>query len=149
MNSQGIGGDTRRPLLRGNVFALAIAVLVGTALFQLLWVTVEYLAIPLARGVFDKRSEIEFGYDPLYLPFNGYPLYFGEVLTMAITLTVAILLIVLLRRRLALDREDEPDFAEELGLSACPECLSLIPSAARRCAYCTAPVAPPPPERQE
>ena len=34
----------------------------------------------------------------------------------------------------------EPDV--ESDTRPCPECLSQIPRAARRCAFCTAPVAP-------
>ncbi len=153
MNSQGIVADTRRLLLRGNVFALAIAVLVGTALFQLLAVTVEYLAIPFARGILDKRADPEYGSynEPLYLTFNGYSLAWGIVLSLALTLAIAALLVLFLRRRLASDdeAEDEPEFEGELDFRACPECLSLIPSAARRCAFCTAPIEPSAPEQQE
>jgi hypothetical protein len=131
--------------------------LVGTALFQLLLVTAEYVAIPFARGVLDKRAEPgqgsypPFYNEPMYLRFNGYSLVWDQVLTMAITLTVAILLVLFLKRWLAFDDEDddEPEFEEESDFRACPECLSLIPPTARRCAYCTAPVVPPTPERQE
>jgi large conductance mechanosensitive channel len=157
MNSQGIGGDIRRLLLRGNVFALAIAVLVGTALFQLLLSIVEYLAIPFARGILDKSAEPGEGFrqgfynEPMYLRFNGYSLAWGIVLSVALTLALATLLVLFLKRRLAFDDEDEdePEFEEESDFRACPECLSLIPAAARRCAYCTAPVAPSAPEPQE
>ena len=153
MTSQGIGADMRRLLLRGNVFALAIAVLVGTALFRLLYAFVEYLAMPFARGVFDKSADPDRGYlnQIMYLRFNGYSLAWGEVLSLAVTLALATLLVLFLKTRLAFEDGDEgePEFEEELDFRACPECLSMIPATARRCAFCTASVAPPPQERQE
>jgi len=151
MNSQGIGADIRRVLLRGNVFALAIAVLIGTALFRLLYAIVEYVAIPFAGGTLFERTEGGFSPQPLYSYFHGYLVVWGEALSLAITLSLAALLVLFLRRRLVFNDgdEDEPELEEESDFRACPECLSLIPSAARRCSYCTAPVAPSVPERQE
>jgi large conductance mechanosensitive channel len=154
VSHQGISTDIRHLILRGNVFALAIAVLAGTALFHLLYATVEYLAVPFVRGILDKRADPEAGFynEPLYFTLNGYELAWGEVLTLTVTLTLAVLLILFLRRRLTYaDEEDdeETELEEEEDFRPCPECLSLIPAVARRCAYCTAPVEPLAQEGQE
>jgi large conductance mechanosensitive channel len=146
MSSQGIGTDLRRLLLRGNVFALAIAVLVGTALFQLLYAAIEYVALPFARGTFQGRDEADaLSSYQFYSNFHGYVVSWGEVVTLAVTLVLAALVVLFLRKRLAYadEGDDEFEIEEDDDLRACPQCLSLIPSAARRCAFCTAPVEPP------
>lgn len=145
MNSQGIGTDIRRFLLRGNVFALATAVLVGTALFQLFYSTVEYVGIPFLRGIVDRQTEPGPAgpfFDPLYLNLNGYSLVWGEVVSLAATLGIAALVILAIKRRLVVQDEGEPEFDTEAEYATCPECLSFIPAAARRCAYCATPLPP-------
>lgn len=146
MSSREAGSDVRNLLLRRDVLALAMAVVVGTALFQVVYAVVEYLAMPVARGLFRKQGTSSpdlFSNPPLYATFHGYVLVWGEVASLAITLTLAILLVLFLWRRVAFARlEDqdwfEPDFEADSDFRPCPECLSQIPITARRCAFCTA-----------
>lgn len=151
MDSQGFWADLRRFVLRGDVFGLAIAVLVGTALFQLLYAFADGIAVPFARGILDARSveQIEmFGatQQPLYFTFRGYTVAWGEVLSLGVTFVAGLILVVFLRRQLfGAESESEPEneedrayFEDETEYKTCPECLSEIPVAAHRCAYCTA-----------
>jgi large conductance mechanosensitive channel len=155
MDSEGLWADVRRIMLRGDVFGLAIAVLVGTALVNLLYAVVEYLVIPFGRGLFRERhtsQPLSFPTD-LYATYHGYSIPWGAVLTAVLTLALAVLLFVSLKRWLfresEVDIETGPEFEEWSDWRTCPECLSQIPGTAKRCAFCTSPVEPATPRPQE
>lgn len=122
-------------ILRGNVVDLAVAVVIGTAFGAVVSSLVKNLitpAIALAGGV------------PDFSTIRTGPLMWGnilnDVLTFLITALVVYLVIVVpANRLLARSRPSEP---QPQTTRPCPECLSNIPIAARRCAYCTAQVAP-------
>ncbi len=147
MESEGLWADVRRVVLRGDVFGLAIAVLVGTALEQLILYTVEYLLIPLARALFREKN---YWTTPatnagLSFTYHGYLVSWGNVLIMLLTLAIAGCMVVALRRRLftaeeesQIDELEDAEFERSHALKKCPECLSDIPLAARRCSFCTA-----------
>lgn len=122
-------------ILRGNVIDLAVAVVMGIAFGAVVDSVVTNLVTPLvalAGGV------------PDFSAIRTGPLLWGniinDVLTFLITAMVVYFFIVLPANRL-LDfrRPSEP---KAQTTRTCPECLSDIPVAARRCAYCTAQVTP-------
>ena len=85
-------------------------------------------------------GEPNFSY--LHFTINGSVFYYGEFINATITfLSVAaavyFLVVVPLDRIKKLSEGDE-----EPGIRDCPECLSEIPVAARRCAHCTAALEP-------
>jgi large conductance mechanosensitive channel len=154
MDSEGLWADVRRVVVRSDVLGLAVAVVVGTALFQLLYAVVEYVLMPLGRGVFHAQEAGDFGpsSQPLYVTFHGYAVYWGEAVSLAATLALAVFVVLVLRRRLFREEDELADDVvegseEKTHFRTCPECLSDIPTAARRCAYCTASLTPL--ERQE
>lgn len=120
-------------VLRGNVVDLAVAVVLGTAFGAVVSSLVTNLITPiiaLAGGVPDF-SAIRTG------PFM-WGLILNDVLTFLITALVVYLFIVLpVNRLLARLKPSEP---QPQTTRQCPECLSNIPLAARRCAFCTAQV---------
>lgn len=121
-------------VLRGNVVDLAVAVVLGTAFGAVVSSLVKNLITPiiaLAGGVPDF-SAIRTG------PFMWGNI-FNDVLTFLITaLVVYLFIMVPVNRLLARLKPSEP---QPQTTRQCPECLSNIPVAARRCAYCTAQVA--------
>lgn len=123
-------------VLRGNVVDLAVAVVIGTAFGAVINSVVENLITPLialAGGVTDFST------------IRSGPLLWGkvlnDVLTFLITAAVVYFFVVApMSRMLARLKPSEP---EPQPTRQCPECLSSIPVAARRCAYCTAQLSPP------
>src|SRR3712207_4869802 len=122
-------------VLRGNVIDLAVAVVIGAAFGAVITSVVTNLITPLIAlvGGASDFSQIRTG-----------PLLWGnvlnDILTFLITAAVVYFLIVVpMNRRMALPKPAEP--APQTPRE-CPEYLSSIPIAARRCAYCTAEVAP-------
>lgn len=143
MQSEGLRADIRRLLLRGNVFGLAVAVVIGTALYHFFYTTLEYLALPLMRALVSSGGSDDLVADPLRIEFNGYALIFEYAVVLIAIMAAASMLAMFVSRRYSEDMafEDEED-AEDSDMRSCPECLSDIPRLARRCAYCTAPVEP-------
>ncbi|HEX5761362.1 MAG TPA: large conductance mechanosensitive channel protein MscL [Thermoanaerobaculia bacterium] len=120
-------------VLRGNVVDLAVAVVIGVAFGAVVSSVVKNFITPLiaAAGGVTDFSAIRTG-----------PLLWGnilnDVLTFLITIAVVYFLVVLpMSRLLARVKPSEP---KPQPTRECPECLSSIPAAARRCAYCTAQV---------
>jgi large conductance mechanosensitive channel len=122
-------------VLRGNVIDLAVAVVLGVAFGAVVSSVVENFITPsiaLLGGVPDF-SQIRTG------PFLWGNIL-NDVLTFLITAAVVYFFIVLpVNRLLERYKSSEP---EPQTTRTCPECLSDIPQAARRCAYCTAEVVP-------
>jgi large conductance mechanosensitive channel len=122
-------------ILRGNVLDLAVAVVMGVAFGAVVNSVVKNLITPLialAGGASDF-SAIRTG-----------PLLWGnilnDVLTFLITAAVVYFVVVLpVSRVLARLQPSEPP---PQPTRQCPECLSAIPVAARRCAYCTVQLSP-------
>jgi large conductance mechanosensitive channel len=122
-------------VLRGNVLDLAVAVVIGAAFGAVVSSVVKNLITPLialAGGVTDFSA------------LRTGPLLWGnvlnDVLTFLITAAAVYFLVVApMGRSLARLKSSEP---KPQPTQKCPECLSDIPAAARRCAYCTAQVSP-------
>ncbi|MEA2432697.1 MAG: large conductance mechanosensitive channel [Actinomycetota bacterium] len=124
-------------VLRGNVVDLAVAVVIGAAFGAVVTSLVTNVLTPIVAipGNADF-SNLEIG-----LPGDGAILY-GEFLNSLISfllIAIAVFLFVIKpMNMLAARRKTEPDV--ESTTRPCPECLSNIPVAAKRCAFCTAAV---------
>jgi large conductance mechanosensitive channel len=133
--------DFKKFVLRGNVVDLAVAVVVGVAFAAVVNAFVNDLITPLIAAIAGKPS-----FDGLYFTINHsqfrYGHFLNELISFLIIATVVFFAVVvpltaLLRRLNALPAEEpEPE------TRSCPECLSDIPVAARRCAFCTSEVSP-------
>ena len=121
-------------VLRGNIVDLAVAVVIGVAFSRLITVFTESLISPLI-GLVGGRPSLA----ALVLPIGSARLRFGAFLTELISfvITAAVVYFVfvlpmqrLLRRMRPAEKSADPH-------KECLECLSSIPAAATRCAYCT------------
>jgi large conductance mechanosensitive channel len=117
-------------ILRGNVLDLAVAVVMGVAFGSVVNSVVKNLITPLIALA---------GGAPDFSAIRTGPLLWGnilnDVLTFLITSAVVYFVIVLpVSRVLAKLKPTEPP---SQPTRQCPECLSAIPVAARRCAHCT------------
>ena len=110
--------EFREFILRGNLVDLAVAVVIGTAFAVVVSALVADLVTPLIAAVGGKPD-----FSELSFTINGSVFRYGHFLN------------ALLARRRTEPPTDEPT-------RDCPECLSEIPTGARRCAFCTAAVDP-------
>lgn len=133
-------------LLRGNVVDLAVAVVIGAAFGAVVTAFVTGVVTPLI-SLFGERNVDQLtaclkgpcGSDPDTGERFGVQLLYGDVLTALLNfLLVAAVLyfLVMLPVQRLMDRfVPEPEVAA--AVKRCRECLSTIPAAAARCAFCT------------
>jgi large conductance mechanosensitive channel len=126
--------DFKAFVLRGNVVDLAIAVAVGAAFATLVASFTENLLMPILAIPGDTAS-----FADLSLTVGGAELRYGAFLDAVVVfvITAAVLYFLVVRpvNRLMALRRTETEV--ESTTRTCPECLSSIPDAARRCAFCT------------
>ena len=131
--------EFRAFILRGNLVDLAIAVVIGAAFTAVVNALVRDLITPLIAAIF---GEPDFG--TLSFTINGSQFAYGDFLNAALTFlivaAVVFFLVVKPVNHLMARLRTEPDI--DTPTRGCPECLSQIPVAARRCAFCTSEVTP-------
>jgi large conductance mechanosensitive channel len=131
--------EFRAFILRGNLVDLAVAVVLGTAFTAVVTALVRDLITPLVAAIFGQPL-----FDTLSFSINGSRFAYGDflnaALTFAIVAAVVFFLVVKPVNLLMARLRTEPDV--ETPTRGCPECLSQIPVAARRCAFCTSEVPP-------
>jgi large conductance mechanosensitive channel len=123
-------------LLRGNVVDLAVAVVIGAAFGAVVTALVKDLITPII-GAFGGLPD----FSAWFFTVNGSKFLIGEFVNALIAFVVVALvvyyLVVVPVNRLIDLHKGEPPIAP-VTTRECPECLSKIPVAARRCAFCTA-----------
>ena len=129
--------DFKAFILRGNVIDLAVGVAIGAAFTAVIGSFTENLLTPLLAIPGDAASFRE-----LDVVVGGSVFRYGAFLDALIAFVIiALVLFVLVVRpvnALMARRKTEPEV--DSTTRDCPECLSSIPVAARRCAFCTAQV---------
>lgn len=129
--------DFRDFVLRGNVVDLAVAVVLGAAFGVVVTALTSSFITPLIAAVGGKSD-----FSRLAFTINGskftYGVFFNALIAFLILAAVVFFLIVRpLNALMARMRSEEP---VARVTKSCPECLSEIPTQARRCAFCTAEV---------
>jgi large conductance mechanosensitive channel len=130
-------GGFKKFLLRGNLVNLAVAVVIGLAFAALVTALVTDLITPLIAAIGGKP---DFG--NLAFTVNHSRFRYGSFINALISFLIiaaVIYFLVLIPVTKVLEMSEK---AEEATEKECPECLSKIPLAARRCLYCTSVVAP-------
>jgi large conductance mechanosensitive channel len=126
-------------LLRGNVVDLAVAVVIGAAFGMVVQALVKDLITPILAIPGGKPT-----FATLSFSINDSKFFYGDfinVLIAFVSIAAAVFFFVVKPvNALMARRKTEPDV--ESTVRDCPECLSSIPSAAHRCAFCTAEVTP-------
>ncbi|HEY4742990.1 MAG: large conductance mechanosensitive channel protein MscL [Candidatus Acidiferrales bacterium] len=124
-------------LLRGNVVDLAVGVVIGAAFGSVVTAMVKDLLTPLIAAVVKAPD-----FSGLYFTLNGSKFLYGEFVNAAIAFiivaTAVYFFVVLPINALIARARREPP--ADPTTKKCPECLSEIPIAARRCAFCTSPI---------
>ena len=131
--------EFRQFVIRGNLVDLAVAVVIGAAFSAVVTELVKDVITPLIAAVGGEPD-----FSRLTFTVNGSVFRYGNFLNAVITFVIVagvVFFLVIKPVNALLERmRTEPPVEEETR--GCPECLSQIPQAARRCAYCTAQVAP-------
>ena len=125
-------------ILRGNLVDLAVAVVIGAAFGAVVTALVRDLITPLIAAIGGKPS-----YSNLSFTVNRSHFLYGDFINALIAFVViaAVVYFFVVKPVAALLERYAPK--KEVGPQrSCPECLSDIPAAARRCAFCTAEVQP-------
>jgi large conductance mechanosensitive channel len=126
--------DFRAFILRGNLVDLAIAVVIGAAFAAVVSALVRDIITPIIAAIFGKPS-----FAALSFTINGSRFAYGDFLNALLTFVIVAAAIFFLVVRpvnyLMARMRTEPEV--ESVTRGCPECLSQIPIAATRCAFCS------------
>jgi large conductance mechanosensitive channel len=123
-------------LFRGNVVDLAVAVVIGIAFGAVITALVADIITPLIAAIFGSHD-----FSALKFTINNSTFLYGAFINavVAFVLIAAAVFFVVVKPMNALQARRAKDEAGPTS-RPCPECLSEIPLAARRCAFCTAEV---------
>jgi large conductance mechanosensitive channel len=125
-------------ILRGNVVDLAVAVILGTAFNAIVASLVGDVLNPLIAATVGRP---DFSHVVLYV--HGGQIKVGNFLNAAVSFLIVASVVyfaVVLPTNALLNRIKKPVPPAPPATRTCPECLSEIPLAARRCAHCGQPV---------
>ena len=123
-------------IFRGNVLDLAVAVVMGGAFGAVVTALVKDLITPLIAAIVGKPD-----FSAIQFTINGSKFLIGDFLNALVAFLLvgaAIYFVVIvpvnaLMARMSRGEAPPPDPTTK----KCPECLSDVPIAARRCAFCT------------
>ena len=124
-------------LFRGNLIDLAIAVVIGVAFTAVVTALVADLITPLIAAIAGKPNFSNLTFTVHNSKFL-YGSFINALLSFVIIAAVVYFMIVMPSQRITAFFERDKVATER----ECPECLSTIPVAARRCKFCTAEVQP-------
>jgi large conductance mechanosensitive channel len=133
----GLLKDFKAFLVRGNVVDLAVAFVIGAAFTAVVSGLVKDLITPIIAAIFGKPD-----FATLYFTINGSQFLYGDFIDAVITfiaVAAAVFFFVvkpinaMAAARAAGQGDDDPTTKQ------CAECLSDIPLAATRCAFCAQP----------
>jgi len=131
--------DFKQFLLRGNVVDLAVGIVIGVAFGAVVTALVADIITPIIAAIFGSHD-----FSALTFTIHKSRFLYGDLINKLISfVTIAAAVFFLVVRpvnALMARRRTEPPVDE--ATRKCPECLSEIPTEARRCAFCTAEVAP-------
>lgn len=121
-------------LLRGNVVDLAVAVVVGAAFGTIVSALVKDLITPLIAALVGKPD-----FSAISFTLNSSRFAVGDFINAVVAFVLvaaAIYYFVVVPMNFVTARIKKPEAVP--ALRECPECLSDVPAAAKRCKFCTA-----------
>jgi large conductance mechanosensitive channel len=129
----------RQFIMRGNVIDLAVAVVIGVAFGAVVTSFVTNVLTPLIAAIVGKPDFSAFN-----LNINGAVISYGIFLNALISfllIAAAVYFVMVAPMNAWKARAARNAVPADPTSKKCPECLSEIPIAARRCAFCASPVA--------
>jgi len=125
-------------MLRGNVVELAVAVVMGVAFTAVVTALVKDLLTPLIAAIVGAPD-----FSAIVLDVNGSKLLIGDFMNALFSFLmvgIAVYFFVVLPVNALLARIRRGEAPADPTTKKCPECLSEVAIAARRCAFCTSPL---------
>ncbi len=129
--------DFKAFLLRGNLVEMAVGIVIGLAFAAVVTALVSDLVTPLIAAIGGKPD-----FDNLSFTINKSHFLYGAFIDalLAFVLVAAVIFFLVVKPVNALIARSRTEEPADPTTRNCPECLSEIPIAARRCAFCTAEV---------
>jgi large conductance mechanosensitive channel len=128
----------REFVLRGNVIDLAVAVVIGGAFGTVVTALVKDILTPLIGAIIGQPD-----FSAFTITVNGSTFLIGDFLNAVISfllIAAAVYFFVVLPINTIVARRRRGEAPPDPTTKKCEECLSEVPIAARRCAFCTAPL---------
>jgi large conductance mechanosensitive channel len=125
----------RQFVFRGNVLDLAVAVVIGAAFGAVVTALVKDLLTPLIAAVVGKPD-----FSAISFEVNGSKFLIGDFINAVISfllIAAAVYFFVIVPVNALMARVRRGEAQPDPTTKKCPECLSDVPIAARRCAFCT------------
>lgn len=125
-------------LLRGNVVDLAVGVVVGAAFGTVVTALVKDILTPLIAAIAKVPD-----FSGLSFILNGSKFMYGDFVNALISfllVATAVFFFVIKPMNVLVERSRKEPPADPTT-KKCPECQSEIPLTAKRCSFCTQPVA--------
>jgi large conductance mechanosensitive channel len=126
-------------ITRGNVLDLAVAVVMGAAFGAVVTALVKDLITPLIAAVVGKPD-----FSAIQFEINGSKFLLGDFINALVSfllVAAAVYFFVVLPMNAIMARAHRGEVPPDPTTKNCPECLSSIPIAAKRCAFCATPLA--------
>lgn len=125
-------------IMRGNVVDLAVGVMIGGAFGAVVAALVKDILTPFIAAIVGKPDFSSLGFS---VGTTKFPV--GDFLNAVVAfllMAAAIYFFVVLPINVLNERRHRGEAPPDPTTKKCPECLSEIPIAAKRCAFCTSPV---------
>jgi large conductance mechanosensitive channel len=126
--------DFKEFLLRGNLVDMAVGIVVGVAFAAVVTALVGDLITPLIAAIGGQPD-----FSNLTFTINGSHFLYGAFINALLTFVViaAVIFFLVVKPVNALMARRKTDTPVDETVKDCPYCLSQIPAAASRCAFCT------------
>jgi large conductance mechanosensitive channel len=122
-------------LMRGNIVDLAVAVVIGGAFGNVVTALVKDLVTPLIAAIAGSPD-----FSSIAFSINSSKFLVGDFLNAIVAfilVAAAIYFFVVVPMNAITARTNKPGAPAAPTTKKCQECLSEVPIAARRCAFCT------------
>jgi large conductance mechanosensitive channel len=128
----------RQFVLRGNVLDLAVAVVIGAAFGTVITALVKDLLTPLIAALVGQPD-----FSAIVFTVNGSRFLIGDFMNAVLSfllIAAAVYFFVVVPVNAMVERRRRGEPSPDPTTKKCNECLSEVPIAARRCAFCTSPL---------
>jgi large conductance mechanosensitive channel len=129
-----MAGGFKEFLLRGNVVDLAVGVIIGASFGKVVDALVKSLITPLIAAIGGQPD-----FSALSFTINNSKFTYGEFINSLISFAIIAAVVyyfVVLPINSLVERSKKQQPAAAPTTRPCPECLSDIPLAAKKCAFC-------------
>lgn len=127
--------DFKKFILRGNTVDLAVAVVVGAAFSAIVAALVKDLITPMIAAIGGQPD-----FSKLHFTINNSTFLYGDFINAVVSFVIiaaVIFFMVIQPINKLVARASRNKTTPEPSTIKCPKCLSEVPKAASRCAFCT------------